>query len=79
MEELHTLLQLPSFSERREGDFEGLVVSQTTLSRLAEEFPEEVDVAGVADDAEHFVEGDGGVLESRVSLGVVEEAVDGTP
>lgn len=42
--------------------------------------PEELDVSGLSDDVDHFVEGDGGVGEvGVVGLGVFEEEVDGPP
>lgn len=44
-----------------------------------EHLPEEVDVPGLADHVDHLVEGDRGVVENRVGLGVAEEEVDGSP
>lgn len=44
-----------------------------------EHVPEELDVPGLADDVNHFVERDGGVSEIGVGLGVEEEEIDGPP
>lgn len=80
MKYLDGLLQLPGAGERGEGDAKRLVVGKTAAADEMEEVPEEVDVAGLADDVEEFVEGDGGVREGGlVGFGEEEEAVDGTP
>jgi len=79
VEKLHTLLQLPCTPQSPQRDHEGFVVNETTTCHVVEEFPEKVDVARLAYDVEHLVEGDGGVLEAGLGLCVEEESVNGAP
>lgn len=79
MEEPHALLQLPDPSQRLQSDPERLLVGQTPPGHVLEDFPEEGDVPGPAEDVGELVEGEGGVGEAGEGEGELVEAVDGTP
>lgn len=66
-------------SQGLDGDLKGLVVDKTAACHVVQDIPEEIDVAGLANDVKHLVEGDRGVGEVGECLGELVESVDGAP
>ncbi|KAI5437786.1 hypothetical protein KIW84_023779 [Lathyrus oleraceus] len=83
VEKLQTLFQLSSTTKSLQSNHKGPIVGQTTSRRFVNKAPEEINVARLRNNIEHFVEGNRGVSESWVFLLLLlrekEEAVNGSP